>query len=276
MSAMDDHGISGNGDDGSDDGADLVGEVTKTIQLNLDGQNIPFGHDDDDSIELEGVSDTASTSDTVEVASTSILAIQIPGQERGEGHPLPSGESLEVGRTQGDVIIPHRSVSASHCTFSHRDGAVFVTDNGSTNGTFVNREKLKPHRPVMVDEEDQIYLGQVRGQIQKPKAQQELEADQEPETQPGPKAQVEELKVAGSPRSLSPPVPQKQERKLGSTSCPGSAGPRFGKKMQYWPILSFAFWPCWEIVLAITFCVPNFASAMASIFSGGIGKNLAI
>lgn len=95
------------------------------------------------------------------------LLVQIPNRKE-EIFTLSGKKLIEVGREQADIILPHRSVSASHCTFSLEGGVVFLMDDGSTNGTFLNGEKLTPHRQVIVGEGDQIYMGQVPGQIRIP------------------------------------------------------------------------------------------------------------
>ena len=89
---------------------------------------------------------------------------------KGEKFPLSNGKSLQVGREKVDIVISHRSVSALHCTFSNQDGITFLIENGSTNGTFLNRQRLRPHRRVIVDEDDEIYIGQVKVCVLMPKS----------------------------------------------------------------------------------------------------------
>jgi pSer/pThr/pTyr-binding forkhead associated (FHA) protein len=49
-----------------------------------------------------------------------------------------SERGLNLGRERGDVLFPDDGyVSGLHCHISCKDGDVFVTDLGSSNGTFV-------------------------------------------------------------------------------------------------------------------------------------------
>lgn len=63
------------------------------------------------------------------------------------------GQSQEITIRQDRVIVgrdrsahlrvPARSVSRQHCEFVSEDGRVVVRDLGSSNGTFVNRERVQ-------------------------------------------------------------------------------------------------------------------------------------
>lgn len=101
------------------------------------------------------------------------LAISTP-DGKTEKFPLTNGESLQVGREQADIVIPHPSVSALHCALFHQDGIVFLMENGSTNGTFLNGKRLKAHRRVIIDEDDQVYIGQIKASILMPQQPQPL------------------------------------------------------------------------------------------------------
>jgi pSer/pThr/pTyr-binding forkhead associated (FHA) protein len=55
---------------------------------------------------------------------------------------LLSQESLEFGREQGDFLLDDPEVSGAHCQIKFIDGAAHLFDLNSTNGTFVNGEKI--------------------------------------------------------------------------------------------------------------------------------------
>lgn len=65
---------------------------------------------------------------------------------------LPNGGSkrypmrqaaMRLGRSdQSDIIVKDSSVSSRHCDFIKEGGAVFVRDLGSSNGTFINEERV--------------------------------------------------------------------------------------------------------------------------------------
>lgn len=55
----------------------------------------------------------------------------------GNGYPVAS-EGLHLGRERGDVIFPEDGyVSGLHCRLHEEGGQVYLTDVGSSNGTFV-------------------------------------------------------------------------------------------------------------------------------------------
>lgn len=50
---------------------------------------------------------------------------------------------LSVGRSaNNDVTLPDSFASQEHARFLHKDGEIWLEDLGSTNGTWVNGEKL--------------------------------------------------------------------------------------------------------------------------------------
>lgn len=50
-------------------------------------------------------------------------------------------------------------VSRNHAEIVFSDKAYFIKDNGSTNGTWVNGEKIPPYRQVLLQDSDQVRLG---------------------------------------------------------------------------------------------------------------------
>ncbi|CAG9821734.1 unnamed protein product [Phaedon cochleariae] len=68
---------------------------------------------------------------------------------------------FKVGRnTQADLITDHREVSRNHATLSVLiDGLLYVTDNKSSNGTFINGEKIKPMELKQLKHGDVVGFG---------------------------------------------------------------------------------------------------------------------
>lgn len=67
--------------------------------------------------------------------------------------------TTRVGRdpAQCDIAIPELIVSKSHCTLLFREDGVYVEDNKSTNGTYINgRQILEPTR---LEDHNLISLG---------------------------------------------------------------------------------------------------------------------
>lgn len=54
--------------------------------------------------------------------------------------------SVSVGRSPNcDLVISHDSISRLHCQIEQINGEFFVTDTGSSNGTFINGKRLETH-----------------------------------------------------------------------------------------------------------------------------------
>ncbi len=69
-----------------------------------------------------------------------------------------------LGRKPGnDIVLDNMTVSGNHCVFELKGLAdVFVEDLGSTNGTFVNNQKVKRQR---LHDGDSIAIGKFRIQF---------------------------------------------------------------------------------------------------------------
>jgi len=66
---------------------------------------------------------------------------------------------VRIGRTaDNDIVIPGEGVSALHATIAYQDGAFYLEDQRSSNGTWLNddRQRLEPHHPVRLKSGDRI------------------------------------------------------------------------------------------------------------------------
>jgi pilus assembly protein CpaF len=87
--------------------------------------------------------------------SFTIVVSEKGGAERRETF---STSELGIGRVQGnDLTLVKGNVSKQHARISFRDGAFFVADLNSTNGTYVNRRKIQ--EPTKIGEGDRVYVG---------------------------------------------------------------------------------------------------------------------
>ncbi|MCB9679179.1 MAG: FHA domain-containing protein [Alphaproteobacteria bacterium] len=79
--------------------------------------------------------------------------------EDGIDRRVPVGDLLTVGRgVSNDLVIPSDRVSNQHARFWVEDGALWVKDSGSTNGTFVGDERVATRTKLGVG--DRVRLGQ--------------------------------------------------------------------------------------------------------------------
>lgn len=80
---------------------------------------------------------------------------------------FPKGEffkidnkGLRVGRDKhNDMVLPDHYASLEHAVFRQHKGNTIVEDTGSTNGTWVNGEKISS--PVQLVEGDYVKIGSI-------------------------------------------------------------------------------------------------------------------
>ncbi len=90
--------------------------------------------------------------------SQPVLRIVEPATEAGKSFPL--GDELTVGRAAGcQVTLDDTYVSQLHARIFRRDAEFFVEDLGSTNGTYLNRNKVGGPTPLKAG--DQLQVGSV-------------------------------------------------------------------------------------------------------------------
>lgn len=68
--------------------------------------------------------------------------------------------AVQIGRvSDNDIVLPDPNVSRVHARLEPRDGSYLLTDMDSTNGTWVNEERVKN---ALLRENDVIRLGSTR------------------------------------------------------------------------------------------------------------------
>ena len=81
----------------------------------------------------------------------------ISGKYQGGEFPLPNSKEIVVGRSSElDMVLVEDMVSRRHAKITVTGDQIFIQDLGSTNGTFVNGEKIKRAR---LQEGDRILIG---------------------------------------------------------------------------------------------------------------------
>lgn len=81
----------------------------------------------------------------------------ISGKYQGGEFPLKGDKQLIIGRSSElDIVLVEDMVSRKHAKITLAGGKITIEDLGSTNGTFVNGEKVKSSR---LKEGDRILVG---------------------------------------------------------------------------------------------------------------------
>lgn len=81
----------------------------------------------------------------------------ISGKYQGGEFPLPENGEIVIGRSSElDMVLVEDMVSRRHAKITVTTGQVFIQDLGSTNGSFVNGEKV---RRAKLTEGDRILIG---------------------------------------------------------------------------------------------------------------------
>ncbi|MFZ5470448.1 MAG: FHA domain-containing protein [Myxococcota bacterium] len=81
----------------------------------------------------------------------------ISGKYQGGEYPLKSDKQVVIGRSSElDMVLVEDMVSRKHAKITFSAGKITIEDLGSTNGTFVNGEKIKQAR---LKEGDRILIG---------------------------------------------------------------------------------------------------------------------
>jgi diguanylate cyclase (GGDEF)-like protein len=93
---------------------------------------------------------------TQERGEACLVLLHPPGPDIGRRTPLTQ-RSYVIGRENADLVIPRSAVSRQHSTLAMDEaGDWWIADLGSTNGTFVNEERIERRR---LADGDQVRFG---------------------------------------------------------------------------------------------------------------------
>lgn len=95
-----------------------------------------------------------------EVLSLFIPSIYLKGQ--GKSEFLIDKQEYTLGRdSAADGTIDSTAISRKHCKITFSDDRNFLTDLGSSNGTYLNGTRLEANKPRPINEGDKLKLGNV-------------------------------------------------------------------------------------------------------------------
>ncbi len=113
----------------------------------------------------------AIDADTEELSATDVFAVdKLPagnamllvqqGPEAGSRFLLDQDEVLAGRHPECDIFLDDISVSRRHASFTRTAGGFAVTDLGSLNGTYVNRDRIDGQ--ITLTGGDEVRLGKYR------------------------------------------------------------------------------------------------------------------
>ena len=75
-----------------------------------------------------------------------------------------SEREVRIGRvSSNEIVLPKSNISKRHALLTHSSGGLAITDTKSTNGTFVNGERINGVCDLSLG--DKIYLGEFTVEI---------------------------------------------------------------------------------------------------------------
>ena len=87
------------------------------------------------------------------------LVVRAGGGRAGESFK-PTGERTRIGRSPDcEIFLDDVTVSRNHAVLLQSDGQFTVEDQGSLNGTFVNRKRIDS---AQLEEGDEVQIGKYR------------------------------------------------------------------------------------------------------------------
>jgi len=87
------------------------------------------------------------------------LVVRAGGGRAGESFK-PTGERTRIGRSPDcEIFLDDVTVSRNHAVLIQSDGRFTVEDQGSLNGTFVNRKRIDS---AQLEEGDEVQVGKYR------------------------------------------------------------------------------------------------------------------
>ena len=116
------------------------------------------------------------TSEVPGEGGTSPLGLKLTIPDGGSDVEVPLTRGVNIGRLDPasasfpDVDLTsygglEKGVSRRHAKVNRRGSEIFIEDLGSINGTFLNRERLKPYLPQMLNSGDELQLGKLVLQV---------------------------------------------------------------------------------------------------------------
>lgn len=140
----------------------IIGKKKK--QENLSKKEAPVDHSDGKTVAI--IPNKVSKSESL--SSDGIGIIGVTGYFAGRKFGVPKHVIIGRDPKKVQIVFPDKTmgVSAVHCEIRNVNGALMITDLGSSYGTFLgNGKKLVPSSPNLVNVGDEFYLGAIENKF---------------------------------------------------------------------------------------------------------------
>ncbi len=90
------------------------------------------------------------------------IIVRLSGNDDPQSEHVFDKDEIHVGRSlTNDVVLPdmQKKVSGKHAKLELKSGRYWLTDLGSTNGTFLNNRRISANTPVQISNEETLGIG---------------------------------------------------------------------------------------------------------------------
>lgn len=84
--------------------------------------------------------------------------VALNGDHKGEDFRLKAGKNVIGTASDCDIVLTDKKISRKHCTIRYEGGEFQIADLDSSNGTFVNSERIQKHDLI---DNDVLKLGDI-------------------------------------------------------------------------------------------------------------------
>lgn len=85
--------------------------------------------------------------------------VALNGDHKGEDFRLKAGKNVIGTASDCDIVLTDKKVSRKHCTIRYEGGEFQIADLDSSNGSFVNEDRIQKHDLI---DNDILKLGDIQ------------------------------------------------------------------------------------------------------------------